>query len=237
MGSQVSLSKRLGIFTTWLLVAVLIGVLPRVAQAQNATGRIVGTVADSTGAVVPDATVTVTNQTTGASRSMKTDASGDFNFELLPIGLYSVKVERLGFKVFIVKGITLQVEESRSIPVKMQLGEITQEVTVTDVPVGVDLVDETVKEVERSFTSGSPTNHARYGGRHRRRGPCPITEQWVSCQWQPGSIELLSFGRGGLYQCVPSYCARVPCARRIARVHHAIGTNECRVRERRRRHC
>jgi hypothetical protein len=78
---------------------------------------------------------------------MKTDASGDFNFELLPIGLYSVKVERLGFKVFIVKGITLQVEESRSIPVKMQLGEITQEVTVTDVPVGVDLVDETVKEV------------------------------------------------------------------------------------------
>jgi len=53
----------------------------------------------------------------------------------------------LGFKVFIVKGITLQVEESRSIPVKMQLGEITQEVTVTDVPVGVDLVDETVKEV------------------------------------------------------------------------------------------
>src|ERR1035437_4454048 len=106
MDSQVSLSKGLGLVTTWLVVVVLIVFLPRVAQAVDATGRIGGTVTDSTGATVPDAAVRVTNQTTGAARSMKTDASGEFNFELLPIGLYSLRVEKPGFKVFVVNDIT-----------------------------------------------------------------------------------------------------------------------------------
>jgi hypothetical protein len=147
MKGQTSLLKRLGIFVTSLVVAVLIGFFPKTAQAVNATGRIVGTVSDSSGAIVPDAAITLTNQTTGASRRMQSDASGGFNFELLPIGLYSLRVERSGFKSFSENGITLQVDESRTIPVTLQPGNVTQEVVVTSVPVGVNLVDATVKEV------------------------------------------------------------------------------------------
>lgn len=149
MDSQVSSSKRPGhgLFAMGLLVAVLIGSLPRTVQAVNDTGRIIGAVTDASGAVVPDAIVTVTNQATGASRQMHADANGNFNFELLPIGQYSVKVEKPGFKTFVESDITLQVNENRSVPVAMQLGNIAQEVTVTSAPATVDLVDNTVKEV------------------------------------------------------------------------------------------
>ena len=154
MDSQVNSSKRPGrnrrgpsLFTRWLLVAVLIGSLPRMAQAVNDTGRIIGTVTDASGAIVPDAAVTITNQATGAFRRMQTDVSGNFNFELLPIGVYSVKVEKAGFKALVQNDITLQVDENRSVPITMQLGDVTQQVTVTGTPAGVNLVDATVKEV------------------------------------------------------------------------------------------
>lgn len=147
MERQAGLLKRLGISAFSLLFAALLGFFPRTGQAVNATGRIVGTVTDSTGAVVPGAAVTVMSQTTGASRRMQTDANGDYNFELLPIGLYSVRVEKSGFKTFSENGITLQVDENRTVPVVLQPGDVTEEVTVTTAPVGVDLIDATVKEV------------------------------------------------------------------------------------------
>jgi hypothetical protein len=78
---------------------------------------------------------------------VQTDASGNYSFELLPIGQYSLKIEKPGFKTFVQNDITLQVDENRSIPVAMQLGDVTQQVIVTGVPPGVNLVDATVKEV------------------------------------------------------------------------------------------
>ena len=136
-----------GLFAKWLLIAVLIASLPKLAEAVNATGRILGTVTDATGATVPDAAVTITNLATGALRHMQTDSSGNFNFELLPIGVYSLKVEKTGFKTLVQNDITLQVDENRSVPVTMQLGDVTQQVTVSGTPAGVNLVDATVKEV------------------------------------------------------------------------------------------
>ena len=54
-----------------------------------ASGTIVGTVTDETGAVIPGALVTVAHQATGASRGMVTDAAGNYNFPLLPVGPYT----------------------------------------------------------------------------------------------------------------------------------------------------
>ena len=141
----------------------------------------------------------ITNQATGAVRRMQTDSSGNFNFALLPIGVYSVKVEKTGFRTLIQNEITLQVGENRTLPIAMQLGDVTQEVTVTGAPGGVNLVDATVKEVvdqtrmvDLPLNGRSPprsaTNHARHGGRHHRRGPWPITERWANCKWQPASL-------------------------------------------------
>ena len=63
------------------------------ADAAIPTGTIVGTVVDPSGAVIAEASVTVTHQGTGASRSMTTDAAGNFHFPSLPVGPYTLKVE------------------------------------------------------------------------------------------------------------------------------------------------
>src|SRR6059036_439881 len=66
--------------------------------AQSNTGRISGTVTDSSGAVLPGVTVTVTQQGTGLSRSATTDASGAYVFVSLPVGTYDASAELSGFK-------------------------------------------------------------------------------------------------------------------------------------------
>lgn len=131
----------------WLIAAVLLAFLPKIARAVDATGKIVGAVTDATGSTIPDASVKLTNQGTGSVRSMQTDGSGNFNFELLPIGVYSMKVEKTGFRTLVQSDITLQVDQSLTLPISMQLGDVTQQVTVTGTASGVNLLDATVKEV------------------------------------------------------------------------------------------
>ncbi len=70
--------------------------LPRFAQA--VTGTLLGTVTDSTGAVVAGAKVTVTNQNTGFTRTVKTDAIGEYTVPSIPTGIYTVLAEMDGFK-------------------------------------------------------------------------------------------------------------------------------------------
>ena len=82
------------------LFAVLIGVLlcGAVAYAQvNATGVLLGTVSDKTGAVVPNANVKITEKETGASREVKSSDAGQYRFDLLPAGTYTVSVTMPGF--------------------------------------------------------------------------------------------------------------------------------------------
>ncbi len=130
------------------LTAVLwLGFIARPVKAANPTGTIVGTVTDASGAVVPDATVTVTHQATGASRNLKTDATGSFNFRSLAIGNYTLKVEMAGFKTFLQQDIVLQIDQNLTLPVVLQLGAVTLELTVTGTTSGVDLVKATIHEV------------------------------------------------------------------------------------------
>src|ERR1039458_4783767 len=81
------------------LVLTVACLLPVEALAQGETTRaIVGEVRDVTNAVVPRATVTITNHETGLKRSARTDDAGRFNFPQLKPGAYSVKAEALGFE-------------------------------------------------------------------------------------------------------------------------------------------
>ncbi len=82
-----------------IVLLIAVSIFPARAFAQGeTTSAIVGQVADATGAVVPDASVTITNQETGLKRSAKTDDGGRFNFPQLKPGVYSVKVEAQGFQ-------------------------------------------------------------------------------------------------------------------------------------------
>src|SRR5215470_9870123 len=80
-----------------LIASLLAGPLVT-SQAQTFRGTILGTVSDTSGAIIPEAAVTAKNVTTGLERSTKTDSSGNYSIPELPIGTYEVRVEMRGFQ-------------------------------------------------------------------------------------------------------------------------------------------
>ena len=102
------------------------------AWAQVApTASLAGTVIDSSGAVVPAASVTVTNLGTQFKRTSTTGANGRFLLTLLPIGSYSLEASAPGFATYQQTGITLNVDTTHSLNVELSVGEIVEVVTVT----------------------------------------------------------------------------------------------------------
>src|SRR6266446_4159622 len=87
--------------------------------AQTTTGSIVGKVSDSTGAVVPNATVTVTNVDTGNTVKTTTNADGNYAVTPLPVGNYSVTIEAQGFKKSVSSGITVNVQDRIGVNVSL----------------------------------------------------------------------------------------------------------------------
>ena len=119
---------RLGL----LSLAVFLCALPGLSQ--QTLGSINGTVADPSGAVVPGATVTATNDAIGVSRSTVSGASGFYQIFNLPIGTYAVKVQREGFEVTEVKGIEVQEASAKTVNVSLKIGKTTDSVEVTGNP-------------------------------------------------------------------------------------------------------
>src|SRR5437899_3437454 len=103
---------------------------PAFAQSQAANGSIEGTVTDSSGAVLPGVTVTVTNLDTGLERTIVTNEKGLYRAPLLPLGTYRVVAELQGFKRFEQSGIKLSVGQSAVVNVAMGVGTISETVTV-----------------------------------------------------------------------------------------------------------
>jgi hypothetical protein len=101
------------------------------AFAQVQTGEILGVVTDSTGAAVPSASVTITDLDTGISRAVKTDDQGRYDAADLQIGNYQVQTEMQGFAPQVQKGIVLAIGQKVVTDFKLQIGAVTQEVTVS----------------------------------------------------------------------------------------------------------
>jgi hypothetical protein len=100
------------------------------AYADNLYASIRGTVVDPSGAVVPDAKLTATNIATGLSYSTASSKDGLFAFLQLPIGDYSVKVEKAGFKTFTEAHIHLDLDQVFNLKATMELGVVSDTVTV-----------------------------------------------------------------------------------------------------------
>src|SRR5438270_6512284 len=99
--------------------------------AQTTTGDMRGTVTDPTGAVVPGATVTVTNTDTGkVTRTVKTNGSGQYTAPLLEVATYSVTVEAQGFKKYVQSGIPLNVADRLTVDAKLATGAASDTVNV-----------------------------------------------------------------------------------------------------------
>src|ERR1700687_1556649 len=116
--------RTLYVGMTWLLLCA-----PCFAQT---LGTITGEVRDSTGAVVPGATVSVVNKATNATRTTTSNAVGLFDFPALPPGMYTVKSELEGFKT-VTRDIELQVQETARVNFTLELGTIAEEATVEGV--------------------------------------------------------------------------------------------------------
>jgi Carboxypeptidase regulatory-like domain/TonB dependent receptor/TonB-dependent Receptor Plug Domain len=98
--------------------------------AQTFRGTILGTVTDSTGASIAGAAVTVKNVNTGLSRAVTTSDDGTYSVPELPIGTYTVTVEKAGFKQGVVTGIRVEVSSERRADVALQTGEVAIRVEV-----------------------------------------------------------------------------------------------------------
>jgi hypothetical protein len=111
-----------------LLFATLIACLS--ASAQQITGNIRGTVSDPTSAVVQNATVTARHVETGLSRTATTDRSGNFLLLELPVGHYELEVSASGFQKYVREGISLDVNETATVPVHLAVGSEKEKVQV-----------------------------------------------------------------------------------------------------------
>ncbi len=118
-----------------------------IALAQGVSGRIVGTVLDSSGAAIANANVTVTNQDTGISASTVTDARGDYQANNLPPGNYQVEVAASGMQTVISKGIVVTVDNTTPVPVTLRVGATNQSVTVTATSALIDPTSSSLGEV------------------------------------------------------------------------------------------
>jgi Carboxypeptidase regulatory-like domain/TonB-dependent Receptor Plug Domain len=101
------------------------------AYAQTFRGTVLGSVTDSSGLAVSGATVTVKNTGTGLLRTVTTGDDGSYSVPELPIGTYSVTVERSGFKLGLVNGISVEVSIERRADVILQPGDVSQTVEVS----------------------------------------------------------------------------------------------------------
>jgi hypothetical protein len=111
-------------------LALLLEFQPRMAAAQAVTGTILGTVTDATGAVLAGAKVTLTNEGTGFSRIVTSDASGEYTVPQVPTGNYTVLAEMTGFKATALSNVQVGVDQRVRIDVSLEVGQMTESVTI-----------------------------------------------------------------------------------------------------------
>ena len=100
------------------------------APAQDTTGTILGTVTDSSGAVLPGVTVTVKNVDTSQVRTVVSDTAGRYRLPLLSPGRYEVTSQLSGFQTMVRSGITLTVGQQAVVDTRMSLGNVSESILV-----------------------------------------------------------------------------------------------------------
>ncbi len=130
--------RAIGLRPLCWLVMILLLACPVLSHAQQLTATLTGEVTDSTGAVIPNATVTITQTTTNAMRTVQTDGAGNYTVTSLPAGTYNVSVSASGFENYVAKNVVLNVAEKRGLNIQLKAGATTTTVTVEAAAISVD---------------------------------------------------------------------------------------------------
>jgi hypothetical protein len=136
--------------TILLLALLLTACLP--AMGQLTTADILGTVTDATGAVVPNATIVLTNLGTNEKRTATSNSSGDYTFSLLPVGHYSISVKSTGFEASITKDLSVEAGDRARNDVHLVTGS---ESTVIEVTASTPLLQADSATVSSTVTAKS----------------------------------------------------------------------------------
>src|SRR5215471_9826752 len=108
---------------------LLVFAFPICALAQSNTGSLTGTVADASG-VIPNASITITDNRTGRERTTQSSGEGTFSFTLLDVGLYTVKVTAAGHKTYTATEVKIDVGAQYSLNPMLEPGAISETVNV-----------------------------------------------------------------------------------------------------------
>src|SRR6476646_176684 len=121
--------------------------IPAFVFAQGGRSTILGTVSDETGAAVPRVSITVVNTGTPLKRTAVTDDRGDFEVPALDIGTYEVSAQAAGFRQAVVQNVRLEVDQRSRVDIRLQVGELTQQVQVVAEASQVQTDDTTLSTV------------------------------------------------------------------------------------------
>jgi hypothetical protein len=144
----------------WMRILALGLLLVAIGSAQEA--RVGGRVTDSSGGVIPDVKVTITNTDTKISRATTTNSLGLYTLPLLQPGNYKISAEKKGFRTSD-QALVLQVDQRATMDITMQVGELTQEVSINAAPPLLDTVEPSVGQViENRQVVEMPLNGRNY---------------------------------------------------------------------------
>ena len=144
LGSKPVLSAHNSVLQMILLFAAALFAFAMPLHAQLAgKGGITGSVTDTTGAAVPGATVVITNNATNTRQETSSSGAGDYQFSLDP-GKYTITITVPGFKAFTQENINVNALQTFSVNPKLQTGDVTETVTVTDTPPALETSNATL---------------------------------------------------------------------------------------------
>ena len=134
-------------------------ILGSAAGWSQTTATIVGTVTDSSGALVPNASITVTSQDTGLTRKVTSNQDGNYVAPLLPVGGYSITAEATGFKRKTLTGIVVQVNQEPRVDIVLEVGAVSESVTVNSEATQLQTESAVVGQVvDNRYTTEIPLN-------------------------------------------------------------------------------
>ena len=151
-GGHLSHNKHVSFGIVLVLLGMWLAMPLRPAFGQAVVSSdILGQITDASGAVIPDATVTVANQSTGFTRTVHSDSSGAYLCNGIVSGLYTVSVEKAGFKKYVRTDLDLTASRKMRIDVTLELGQMTQTVTVKGETPLIETETAAVSSEERNY--------------------------------------------------------------------------------------
>ena len=161
--SIIRLLKQYGASLACCVFAMLLAASMAPRLSAQTAGTISGHVADTTGAVIPGATVTLTNVATNGVRTTVTTGSGDYTFPNVPPGTYNIQVEHQGFSTASARNLQLSIQQSLNQNFAMQVGSVSTSVTVSSTGALLQVNNATVGTViENQAITQLPLNGENY---------------------------------------------------------------------------